>query len=427
MTERSIRELYQNDPERADAVAFGRKAGPDGHGFTDAESLAAMSGAVGAPIPFSATMPAGLMPAAPNALNLRGKDKLVVLGDSPLVAETPPEWLDDETTPIGKFYIRNNGRTPEPASDAGRWTVTIDGEVAQPLTISLGELKAKYKAQTRRMVLECAGNGRSAFRPGAKGTPWNHGGVGCAEWTGISLRDLIATAMPTPDAVYTAHYGADTDTDGKIPLSRGVRLAKAMDPDSMIVWAMNGEPLPNIHGGPVRLIYPGWAGSLSHKWLTKITLRDREHDGPGMTGFSYRVPIKPMVPGEAGDPANMRILEQMPVRALVTNPANGARYASGTRAIALRGAAWAGDLAVKAVDVSLDFGATWQGTTLSAPKNKYDWQRWTASVSPPSDGYYEIWVRGTDSRGVMQPIMPALWNPQGYGGNAMQRIGIFVG
>jgi DMSO/TMAO reductase YedYZ molybdopterin-dependent catalytic subunit len=200
-----------------------------------------------------------------------------------------------------------------------------------------------------------------------------------------------------------------------------------MDPDSMIVWAMNGEPLPNIHGGPVRLIYPGWAGSLSHKWLTKITLRDREHDGPGMTGFSYRVPIKPMVPGEAGDPANMRILEQMPVRALVTNPANGARYASGTRAIALRGAAWAGDLAVKAVDVSLDFGATWQGTTLSAPKNKYDWQRWTASVSPPSDGYYEIWVRGTDSRGVMQPIMPALWNPQGYGGNAMQRIGIFVG
>jgi DMSO/TMAO reductase YedYZ molybdopterin-dependent catalytic subunit len=277
------------------------------------------------------------------------------------------------------------------------------------------------------MVLECAGNGRSAFAPAARGNPWSNGGVGCAEWTGISLRDLLAAAQPTSDAVYTAHYGADADAAGKIPLSRGVRLAKAMDPDSMIVWAMNGEPLPNIHGGPVRLIYPGWAGSLSHKWLTKITLRDREHDGPGMTGFSYRVPIKPMIPGEAGDPANMRILEQMPVRALVTNPANGARFPAGTRTLNLRGAAWAGDLTVKAVDVSLDFGATWQRATLGTPKNKYDWQRWTATVSPPSDGYYEIWVRGTDSNGVMQPFAPTLWNPQGYGGNAMQRIAVFIG
>jgi DMSO/TMAO reductase YedYZ molybdopterin-dependent catalytic subunit len=331
---------------------------------------------------------AGLAPVKAPALQLPGKDRLALLGDSPLVAETPTDLLDDDTTPISKFYIRNNGHAPEPTKDADRWTITIDGEVNAPLTISLGELKSKFKAQTRRMVLECAGTGRSAFQPEARGNQWGNGGVGCAEWTGIRLCDLIAAAQPTANAVYTAHYGADSDIadPGKVALSRGVRLAKAMDPHSMIVWAMNGEPLPNIHGGPVRLIYPGWAGSLSHKWLTKITLRDREHDGPGMTGLSYRVPIKPMRPGDKGDPSNMRILEAMPVRAIVTNPADGARIPSGTRTLNLRGAAWAGDIEVKAVDLSLDFGARWHRATLAVPKNKYDWQRWTAAVTLPSDG-----------------------------------------
>ena len=65
---------------------------------------------------------------------------------------------------------------------------------------------------------------------------------------------------------------------------------------------MNGQPLPNIHGGPVRLIIPGWPGSVSSKWLTRIWVRDKVHDGPGMGGTSYRVAIKPMVPGDKPDP-----------------------------------------------------------------------------------------------------------------------------
>ena len=117
----------------------------------------------------------------------------------------------------------------------------------------------------------------------------------------------------------------------------------------------------------------------------------------------------------------------MPVRALVTNPANGAKFPAGTKELKLRGAAWAGDLTVKAVDVSIDFGASWQRVNLGKPKNKYDWQRWTATLKLPSDGYYEIWVRGTDSKDRMQPHMAGFWNPQGYGGNAMQRVAVLVG
>ena len=260
------------------------------------------------------------------------------------------------------------------------------------------------------MVLECGGNGRSAFSPPARGNQWTNGGAGCAEWTGVRLADVLKTAGLKATAKYTAHYSADLHLSGNPntpTLSRGVRIEKAMDANTLIVWGMNGQPLPNIHGGPVRLFVPGWTGSASQKWLTRITIRDKEHDGPGMTEFSYRLPDKPMIPGDKGDAKNWRILESMPVRSIITSPANGTKLAAGTREIKLRGASWAGDLTVKQVDVSTDFGATWQRAKLEKPKNKYDWQRWTASVKLPSDGYYEVWARATDRTGRCSRTSPA--------------------
>jgi DMSO/TMAO reductase YedYZ molybdopterin-dependent catalytic subunit len=440
--ERSIDELYRDDPERADAIVFGRRTGLDRRGFLGGAGLAAMSAAVGGAIPFAANMPAGLIPAAfaqttppagqkgPQYLKFPGKDeRLVVLGERPLVAETPEHLLDDDTTPIEKFYIRNNGTIPEETREPDKWKFVIDGEVNRKLELTLGELKTKFRPVTRRMVLECGGNGRSFFTPPARGNQWTNGGAGCAEWTGVRLADVLKMAGLKPSAIYTAHYGADIHLSGdpnRPTLSRGVRLAKAMDPESLLVWAMNGKPLPNIHGGPLRLVYPGWAGSASQKWLTRIWLRDKEHDGPGMTEFSYRVPIQPMVPGDKGDPANFRILESMPVRSIITNPANGTKLAKGTREIKLRGAAWAGDHTVRAVAISIDYGATWRTAQLAQPKNRYDWQRWTATVRVPSDGYYEIWARATDSRGIMQPHVAGNWNPQGYGANPMHRIAVLI-
>ena len=212
-----------------------------------------------------------------------------------------------------------------------------------------------------------------------------------------------------------------------VTLSRGVPLRKAMDQHNLLVWAMNGKPLESIHGAPLRLVIPGWPGSASHKWLTKITLRDKVHDGPGMTGTAYRVAIKPMLPGGKADDANFKILESMPVRSIVTSPANGTRLAAGTKEVKLRGAAWAGDLEVKAVHVSIDYGATWQAAYISPPKNRYDWRRWSTSVALPSDGYYEIWVRATDTANKAQPHIAGNWNPQGYGANPLHRIAVLVG
>jgi DMSO/TMAO reductase YedYZ molybdopterin-dependent catalytic subunit len=446
--ERHIEELYAEDSERADAEIFGRRTDVSRRGFLGGAGLAAMGAAVGGTIVHQANMPGGLVPAAfaqdtkapapaapatsgPQRLNFPGKDSnLVVLGDKPLVAETPEHLLNDDTTPTEKFFIRNNGTPPQAPSDPNAWKLTIDGEVNKPIEITLGELRKRAPAKTYRMVLECGGNGRSFFTPQARGNQWTNGGIGCAEWTGIPLATLLRAAGVKPSAVYTANYGADVHLSGdpkRVTLSRGVPIAKAMSEYSLLVWAMNGKPLENIHGGPLRLLHPGWPGSTSHKWLTKITLRDKVHDGQGMLGASYRVAIKPMMPGGKADDSNFRILESMPVRSIITNPQNGHKMPAGTRELRLRGAAWSGEPEVRRVDLSIDFGATWRSAQLGPARNRYDWRRWTATLRFPSDGYYEIWARATDSSGKAQPHVAGNWNPQGYAGNPMHRIAVLIG
>jgi DMSO/TMAO reductase YedYZ molybdopterin-dependent catalytic subunit len=446
-TERSIEELYRDDPERADAVAFGRPSTPSRRGFLGGSGLAAMSVALGGAIPFAEHMPQGLIPAAfaqtapsgppsapakgPQYLKFPGKsDKLMLLGERPLVAETPENLLDDDTTPTDKFFVRNNGQIPEETKEPEKWKLVVDGEVTNKLELTLADLKTKFRSVTRRLVLECGGNGRSFFTPQARGNQWTNGGAGCAEWTGVRVVDVLRDAGVKPSAIFSGHYGADPHLSGergKDAISRGVPIKKLMDDSNLIVWAMNGQPLANIHGGPLRLVIAGWPGSVSSKWLTRIWIRDKIHDGQGMGGTSYRVAINPMVPGDKPDEKNFRDLESMPVRAIITNPANGTKLAAGTRELNLRGASWAGDHTVKQVDLSTDFGATWQRMKLDKPKNKYDWQRWTGTVKLPSDGYYEIWARATDSRGIMQPHLAGNWNPQGYGGNPMHRVAVLIG
>ncbi len=441
-SERTIDELYQDDPERADAAVFGRKTGVNRRGFLGGSGLAAMSAAVGGAIPFAANMPGGLIPAAlaqekaapakgPQFLKFPGKNPgLVVLGDRPLVAETPESLLNDDTTPTDKFFIRNNANTPDPfKGDPDSWKITIDGEVNQKVEITLGELKNRFRPVTRRLVLECGGNGRSFFTPSARGNQWTNGGAGCAEWTGVRMSDVLRAAGVKGSAVFTGHYGIDGSlADPNRPaLSRGVPIRKAIDQNNLIVWAMNGEPLTNIHGGPVRLIIPGWPGSVSSKWLTRIWVRNKVHDGPGMGGTSYRVTVKPMIPGGKPDDSNFRDLELMPVRSIITSPSNGTKLAGNVRQLNLRGAAWDGDLSIRRVDISIDYGATWLPAQLQPAKNRYDWRRWTAVVRLPSEGYYEIWSRATDQRGTAQPHIAGNWNPQGYGANPLHRIAVLVG
>jgi sulfite oxidase len=400
-------------------------------------SLAAIGVAAGGlPVvsPAAAQAPAPAAPAAsgPKPFDFPGKDRsLVLLGDRPLVAETPESLLDDDTTPIAKFFIRNNGQIPDEAANADAWRFTVEGEVEKPLTLTLAELRSRFTPHTFRMVIECGGNGRSFFQPAARGNQWTNGGAGCAEWTGVRLADVLQAAGLKSTAKFTGHYGADPHLSGdpdKAAISRGMPIDKALEPHSLIVWAMNGQPLPHIHGGPLRLVIPGWPASLSSKWLNRILVRSTPHDGQGMGGTSYRVPTVPIIPGSNVDgKTNFTDLTSMPVRSIITAPANGMRFPAANRAIALRGAAWAGDHDIAKVEVSFDAGQRWQVMTLARPKNRYDWVRWSGSLNLPSDGYFELWVRATDSRGVGQPHVATNWNPQGYGANPLHRIAVLVG
>lgn len=402
-------------------------------------SLAALGVTLGGLPRFSAVSPAAAQgapaapaPKGPQPFDYPGKDKgLSLLGDRPLVAETPENLLDDDTTPIAKFFIRNNGQIPEPFTDAEKWQLKIEGEVEKPLTITLAELKTRFTPHSFRMVLECGGNGRSFYQPAARGNQWTNGGAGCAEWTGVRLADVLKAAGLKGSAKFTGHYGADPHLSGdtsRDAISRGMPIEKALEPHSLIVWAMNGEPLPHIHGGPLRLVVPGWPASLSSKWLNRILVRSTPHDGQGMGGTSYRIPTVPIVPGSNADgKTNFTDMTSMPVRSIISSPANGTRLPAAARDVALRGAAWAGDHEIAKVEVSFDAGQRWHAMTMAKPKNRYDWVRWTGTVTLPSEGYFEFWVRATDDRGVAQPHVATNWNPQGYGSNPFHRTAILVG
>ena len=387
---------------------------------------------LGAPLPFARLLPSGVVPIAlaQTRDNLeREKPGLRILGDRPVNIEALPHLLDDDATPAERFFVRNNGLPPLPDGVSEQsWRITVDGEVQRSLDLSIAQLKSRFEVVSLRLQLECGGNGRKFFQPGASGNQWGFGAIGCADWTGVRLKDVLMAAGLKDSAVYTAHYGADRHLSGapeKEPLSRGVPISKALDDHNLIAWAMNGNPLPQMNGFPLRLVVPGWPGSCSQKWLTKIRVRDQVHDGAKMTGASYRVPAYPVAPGTSVPDEDMVIIESMPVKSLVTFPQTGAKVKAG-EVFEVRGHAWAGDNTVAGMDVSVDFGATWSAAALSPPLNRYAWQRWRANITLPEAGYFEVWARARDDEGRMQPPVTPGWNPKGYLNNMQHRIAVFA-
>ncbi len=365
-----------------------------------------------------------------DAAAITGKTDLRVLSDRPVNAETWVTDLDPRYTPNDRHFVRNNGGIPERAlsGDLTGWRLRVDGEVENELELSFDDLTTAFETVSLALVLECAGNGRAAFRPAAAGNQWWLGAVGCARYVGVRLRDVLESAGLGAEAVFVAYYGEDPPLSGnpdEVPISRGIPVSKALEPETILAFEMNGEPLPPIHGFPLRLVAPGYPASVSGKWLRRLWVRDRVHDGPKMTGFSYRVPREPVAPGAEVPEEDMKIIEAMPVKSLITNPGSGVRH-SVVGPLALRGHAWAGDGPVAAMHISADFGATWTSCSLEEPENRFAWQRWEGSLFFDIPGHYEVWARATDHAGRMQPMVTPGWNPRGYLNNAMHRIAVTV-
>ncbi|MFK8054238.1 MAG: sulfite oxidase [Woeseiaceae bacterium] len=406
---------------------------PDRRGFLSAAFVASAWRSLGMAVPYARFIPVGLVPAAmageSGLLSSLGKDELRLLNDRPINAETPAHFLDDNVTPATRMFVRNNGIPPAPIENPDAWAVRIDGEAClRPQTFSVADLRNQFDVVTLQLQLECGGNGRSEFRPRASGNQWTTGAISCANWTGARLADVLAHCGVSDAAVYVAYAGADLHLSGdatKRPISRGVPMRKALEPETLLAFEMNGDPIPLVHGAPLRLVAGGWPASASGKWVTHLHIRDRIHDGAKMMGQSYRVPCEPVAPGTPVDDDAMCIIESMPVKSLMTFPKSGVTVAKG-KSMALRGHAWAGDRGVETVSVSKDFGATWSDAKLSAPVNRLAWQHFESTIMFDTPGYYEVWARATDDAGESQPMLVPGWNPKGYLNNACHRIAVKV-
>lgn len=398
--------------------------------FLRTGSLSALSLVLGAEIVYARKLPNGVTPLGDGPFDgLVGKHPdLVVLNDRPWNVETPAHLLDPDPTPADRLFIRNNGLVPRDI-DPDNWTLEVGGEsVVSKKTYRLTDLKSRFPNYTYQLTIECGGNGRSEYSPPAQGNQWTTGAVGSPEWTGVRLKDVLEDTGIKEDAVYLGYYGMDTHLSGdpdKVVISRGVPLKKALEQESLIAWALNGKDLPVMNGYPLRLVFGGWPASTSGKWLNKIVIRNKEHDGAKMGGASYRIPCEAVAPGTIVPDDDMCIIESMPVKSLVTFPKTGAVITEG-RALEVRGHAWAGDLNVREMHCSIDFGASWQECKLDPPKNNLAWQNWSTLVKFPKPGYYEVWARASDSQGKMQPMVVPGWNPRGYLNNACHRIAIKV-
>jgi DMSO/TMAO reductase YedYZ molybdopterin-dependent catalytic subunit len=400
--------------------------------FVKKTTLSSFAALIGAEIVFGSKMYEGYTPLAlqdPDPFKLFNKNKeMIVLNDRPWNIESLAHLLDDKITPNSSMFVRNNGLVPEDIN-AKTWTLTIDGESAkQKKTYTLEELKSKFEHHTYQLTIECGGNGRAEFDPPAKGNQWKVGAVHCASWTGVRLKDVLEDTGIKSNAVYIGFHAIDqhlSKDPNKEAISRGCPMAKALQDETLLAFKMNGKDIPLIHGYPLRLVAGGWPASVSGKWVNRISIRNKVHDGAKMNGTAYRVPCEPVAPGEKVKDEDMCIIESMPVKSLITYPKSGAMIKKGQK-LDIRGHAWAGELEVAKVDYSIDFGATWKSCNLESPANRLAWQHFSATVEFPQKGYYEVWAKATDTQGTAQPMVLPGWNPKGYLNNACHRIAIKV-
>jgi len=400
-------------------------------GFIKRGLLATMATALGTKIMFAGNMPAHYVPLAfteSDPFSMKEiNPEMIKHNDRPWNIETPAHLLDDKVTPTNKMFVRNNGLMPE-TIDTAQWTLTIDGEsVKQNKSFTLQELRTKFKEYTYQLTIECGGNGRYGFYPAAGGNQWKEGAVSCARWTGVRLKDVLESVGLKSDAVYIGYYGKDIHLSGdpdKVVISRGVPIKKALEDETLLAWSMNGKDIPVVHGYPLRLVIGGWPGSVSGKWLQRISIRNKIHDGAKMLD-DYRVPKHPVQPGEKVAEDQYKLIESMPVRSVITYPKTGA-IINKSKKLELRGHAWAGDLSIIQMHTSVDYGTTWQECAVEPAVNRLAWQHWKATIKFPDTGYYEVWARATDIEGKTQPMVVPAWNPGGYLNNSCHRIAVKI-
>jgi sulfite oxidase len=348
---------------------------------------------------------------------------MVVHEEEPFNAETGLAALADPLTATDAFYVRGHAAVPEIDPDA--WRLRVHGLVERELDLSLTTLHEAFREHEVTATLQCAGNRRAgliAIRDIPGEAPWGPGATGTARWTGVALADVLALAGPLREATHVGFDGADLSQEAQ-PAQRfggSIPLEKACRPEVLLAWTMNGEPLPLVHGAPLRVIVPGYIGARSVKWLERIEVRSKPWQGY-FQHVAYRLLPEDGTPG----PGEGMPLGLVALNSDVLSPADGERVAAGP--VEMHGYAFAGgDRHVARVDVSIDGGAMWSQAELLEDLGRWAWRHWRTTVDL-APGEHEILVRAWDSSAATQPEdEAALWNPKGYVNNARPRVRVRV-
>lgn len=340
---------------------------------------------------------------------------MIVHNTAPVNAEPPAAALaQGEITATDAFYCRNHGPIPDIAAD--HWRLRVDGAVANPITLTYAELTGEFAAAEVVATLECAGNRRaelSRFRPIPGKEPWRQGAISTAVWRGARLADVLRAAdIQLRDGAHAAFHAPDVAPEASPPQAYGasIPLPKAMSDEVLLAWQMNGKPLPRLHGGPVRVVVPGFVGARSVKWVTGVTVQPL----PSQNYFQavdYRVHGIP--------------LTSLSLNCAILSPADGATVPAGP--LDIRGYALAADATrIAGVEVSADEGVSWVPAELRPTGGRWVWRHWSARITLTS-GAVSVLARARDDTGATQPeSAAALWNPSGYANNSWPRLGLTV-
>jgi DMSO/TMAO reductase YedYZ molybdopterin-dependent catalytic subunit len=271
--------------------------------------------------------------------------------------------------------------------------------------------------------MECAGNGRALMQPRPLSQPWLLEAVGTARWTGVRLSSVLEEAGVAADAVDVVFSGLDRGIDGGIEqiYERSLSVDQALRPEVLLADEMNGAPLLPQHGAPLRLVTPGWYGMTNVKWLSHITVLDRQFTGYQQShSYVFRA-----TPDDAGTP-----LSRIMPRALMVPPGIPDFYTRQRvlplEPCRLQGRAWSGWGPITGVDVSTDGGSTWDEAAVDPPQlGQWAWQSWTYDWKPPHAGDHILCCRARDAAGHDQASSPA-WNVGGYVNPAPQRVHVTV-
>jgi DMSO/TMAO reductase YedYZ molybdopterin-dependent catalytic subunit len=351
------------------------------------------------------------------AIRAADLSRMIVRSPRPEDLEMPLDGFHEWITPVDRFFIRCHTYLPDPANLAD-WKLTLDGVVNQPLTLTMDDLK-KFPRIELVSVLECAGNGRSFYQPHVAGTQWAFGSVANGRWIGVRLRDVLAKAGLNDSAKEILLDGADAPLGTMPKFQRTITVKKALDPDTLLVYEMNGAPLPHEHGFPLRLMTPGWAGNSWVKWLRHIEVLDHEFDGFWMK-TAYRHPPDHVEPGTAVDPSAMVPVTDLNVKSVIATPGSSVKPGP----VRISGTAWSNSSPITRVDVSVDGGATWKQAKLGKEQGQYAWRLWELDWKA-QEGKYTLISRGTNATGQTQPLAEE-WNPNGYLWNVAQKMDVQV-